>query len=101
MRQRCLCEQQVCELRDAQDRLQNLAEGLVTDLVIDHGVFVGEKTPAYWTGKALDLEVKSLSMSLQSIRSAVFPLAPWYCAAILTHKANIWQTGMAGELLDD
>ena len=74
----------------------------MTDLVVDHGVFVGEKTPAYWTGKALDLEMKSLGMSLQSIGSTVFPLAPWHCAAILTHVSdvNIWQTGMAGELLD-
>lgn len=62
----------------------------MTDLVVHHSVFVSEKTPTYWTSKALDLEVESLRMSLQSIGSAVFPLAPWYCTAILTHIELIY-----------
>lgn len=72
-----------------------MTAGLVPDLVVDHGVFVGEKTPTYWTGESLDLEVKSLRMSLQGIRRAILPLAPWNRTAILSHVSlmfgrDIW-----------
>ena len=68
---------------------------LVADLVVDHGVFIRKKTPTHRTRESLDLEVKGLRMSLQGIRRAVLPLAPWNRTSILSHATlmfsrDIW-----------